>query len=85
MPKKPKQTAAEAYEMRRREVELLLQFFRTELLHHAEYSKLNEPRWMHVSDILNARKSIIETLSQLAQQDTAFIEKRLAEAREGGK
>jgi hypothetical protein len=75
-----KQTANEAYGMRRREVEVLLQFFAIELDHHAEYAKVNGPRWTHVGDVLTARKSIIEALAQLAQQDEAFIEKRLIEA-----
>lgn len=80
---KTRQTAAQAYQMHQNDVGALLDLIGQEMKHHAEYAKTDGLHWGHVGDVMHTRKCLIEVLAQLAQQDEAFIEKHLAEMREG--
>jgi len=82
---KTKQTAAQAYQIPQNDIGALLDLIGQEAKQHAEYAKTEGLHWGHVGDILHIRKCLVEVLAQLAQQDEAFIEKHLAEMREGKK
>ena len=80
-----KETAAQAYQIHQNDIGALLDLIGQEAKHHAEYAKTDGLHWGHVGDLLHTRKCLVEALAQLAQQDEAFIEKHLAEMREGRK
>jgi hypothetical protein len=80
-----KQTANEAYQMHQNDIGALLDLIGQEAKHHAEYAKADGLHWGHVGDVMHTRKCLVEVLAQIAQQDEAFIEKHLAEMREGKK
>ena len=49
---------------------------------HGAYAKKAGLHFGHVGDLGAARRSLVEVLAQLAQQDEQFVWKRLADARE---
>ena len=85
MAKNAKQTANEAYQRNQNDIGALLDLIGQEAKRHGEYAKTEGIHWGHVGDVAHARKCLLEVLAQLAQQDEAFIEKHLAEMREGRK
>ena len=62
----------------------LLDLIGQEMKRHAEYAKTDGLHWGHVG-VLQVRNCLVEVLAQLAQQDEAFVENRLAEMRESRK
>ena len=80
-----KQTANEAYQRNQNDIGALLDLIGQEAKRHGEYAKTEGIHWGHVGDVAHTRKCLLEVLAQLAQQDEAFIEKHLAEMREGRK
>ena len=85
MAKNAKQTANEAYQRNQNDIGALLDLIGQEAKRHGEYAKTEGIHWGHVGDVAHTRKCLLEVLAQLAQQDEAFIEKHLAEMREGRK
>jgi hypothetical protein len=52
---------------------------------HARHAKASGLNFGHTGDLATARRSLVEVLAQLAQQDEQFVWKRLAEARKARK
>ena len=76
-----KQTAKEAYQERLKDVGCLLDMLREEAWHHAEDATKEGVHWGHVGDLDYLREGLVKHLTTLAQQDDAFVEKRLADKR----
>jgi hypothetical protein len=63
----------------------LLRFIAEETKMHAAHAKKAGLHFGHVGDLGAVRRSLVEVLAQLAQQDEEFVWKRLAETRAGKK
>jgi hypothetical protein len=72
----------DAYRMAQDDIRTLLRFIGLETRMHAGYAKKSGLHFGHVGDLGAARRSLVEVLAQLAQQDEQFVWKRLADARE---
>ncbi len=57
-----KQTAAETYETRRREIAAMLELLKCELEGHADNAKADGLDWGHVGDLGHIRENLKETL-----------------------
>ena len=79
------QTPKEAYLEGLTDVGRLLDMLREETWRHAEYATKETVNWGHAAELASVRRRLIEALAQLAQQDGAFIEERLAGLRAEGK
>jgi hypothetical protein len=79
---KTKETAAQAYQRNQDDVGALLDLVGQEMAHHHEYAKTEGIHFGHAGDLAALRKTLIEALAQLAQQDEAFITRHLDEMRE---
>ena len=75
----------DAYRMAQGDVRTLLRLIAQETRMHAGYAKKSGLHFGHVGDLGAVRKSLVEVLSQLAQQDEQFVWKRVADARKGKK
>ena len=67
------------------DIRALLRLIAQETRMHAGYAKKSGLHFGHVGDLGAVRRSLVEVLAQLAQQDEQFVWKRLAEARAGRK
>ena len=74
--------AKDAYRMAQDDIRTLLRFILQETSMHAEHAKRSGLHFGHVGDLGAVRRSLVEVLAQLAQQDEQFVWKRLADARE---
>ena len=72
----------DAYRMAQDDIRTLLQMIALETRMHGRYAKKSGLHFGHVGDLGAVRRSLVEVLAQLAQQDEQFVWKRLAEARE---
>ena len=75
----------DAYRMAQDDIRTLLRFIAEEARMHAGYAKKSGLHFGHVGDLGAVRKSLVEVLSQLAQQDEQFVWKRVAAMRRGKK
>jgi len=75
-------TARGPYLMAQGDIRTLLRFIAEETKMHAAYAKKSGLHFGHVGDLGAVRRSLVEVLAQLAQQDEQFVWKRLADARE---
>ena len=75
----------DAYRMAQGDIRTLLRFILQETSMHGEHARRSGLHFGHVGDLGAVRRSLVEVLSQLAQQDEQFVWKRLAEARAGRK
>ena len=75
----------EAYQMAQGDIRTLLRFIAEEARMHAGYAKKDGLHFGHVGDLGIARRSLVEVLAQLAQQDEQFVWKRVAAMRRGKK
>jgi hypothetical protein len=80
-----KETAAQAYQRNQEDIGALLSMIGEEAKRHAAFAKAEGEHWGMVGDVFHARTCMVEVLAFLAQQDEAFIEKRLSDARQGRK
>ena len=76
-----KDTAAEVYQARRRDVDSLLDMLRDEVAHHAAYAATEPGDWCFAGDMGHLRELLVEALCFLAQQETEDVERRLSEGR----
>ena len=72
----------DAYRMAHDDIGALLRMIRLETRMHARYATKSGLNFAHVGDLAAIRRSLVEVLAQLAQQDEQFIWKRLAKRRE---
>jgi hypothetical protein len=82
---KTKETAAQAYQRNQEDLGALLDALAQEVRMAADYAAKDGMDWSKVGSLAEIRSKLVETLAFLAQQDEAFIEKRLADARQGRK
>ena len=75
----------DAYRMAQDDVRTLLRFIAEETKMHGAYAKKAGLHFGHVGDLGAVRRSLVEVLAQLAQQDEQFVWKRVADARKGKK
>ena len=75
----------DAYRMAQDDIRTLLRLIAEETRMHAGYAKKSGLHFGHVGDLGAVRRSLVEVLAQLAQQDEQFVWKRVAEARAGRK
>ncbi|MGO8702195.1 MAG: hypothetical protein ACLQVA_00140 [Candidatus Brocadiia bacterium] len=75
----------DAYRMAQDDVGALLRMIRLETRMHRRYAGKNGLTFALVGDLAAVRRSLVEVLAQLAQQDEQFVWKRVAEARAGRK
>ena len=75
----------DAYRMAQDDIRTLLRLIVQETRMHAGYAKKSGLHFGHVGDLGAVRRSLVEVLAQLAQQDEQFVWKRVAEARTGRK
>jgi hypothetical protein len=75
----------DAYRMAQDDIRTLLRLIAEEARMHAGYAKQDGLHFGHVGDLGAARRSLVEVLAQLAQQDEQFVWKRVADARKGKK
>ena len=62
MKKATKETAAQSYETRRREITAMLDFLKCELDAHAERAKADGLNWGYAGDLAHIRANLKETL-----------------------
>ena len=74
-----KQTAAEAYEARRRDVDKLADMLKEEVAHHAEFAQKDGVNWAHAGDLSYVQGLLVDALSFLAQQEPGDVVRRLQE------
>jgi hypothetical protein len=74
-----KQTAAAAYEVRRRDVDKLADMLKEEVAHHAEFAQKDGINWAHAGDLSHVQGLMIEALCFLAQQEPGDVTRRLRE------
>jgi len=79
---KTKETAAQAYQRNQDDVGALLDLISQEAAHHHDYAKTEGIHFGHAGDLAALRKTLIEALAQLAQQDETFIIQHLDEMRQ---
>ena len=75
----------DAYRMAQDDIRTLLRLIAQETRMHARYAKKSGLHFGHVGDLGLARRSLVEVLAQLAQQDGEFVWKRVAEMRKARK
>jgi len=75
----------DAYRLAHGDVLALCKMISLETRMHGRYARKSGLNFAHVGVLAAIRRSLIEVLAQLAQQDEQFVWKRLAEAREGRK
>jgi hypothetical protein len=64
------------------DIRALLRMIALETRMHARHAKKSGLSFGHTGDLAAVRRSLVEVLAQLAQQDEQFVWKRLAETRE---
>jgi len=74
-----KQTAAQAYQARRRDVDKLADMLKEEVAHHAEFAQKDGVNWAHAGDLGHVRELLVEALAFLAQQEPGDVARRLQE------
>ena len=72
----------DAYRMAHGDVLALCKMISLETRMHGRYAKKAGLNFAHVGDLAAIRRSLVEVLTQLSQQDKLFVWKRLAEGRE---
>ena len=72
----------DAYRMAQVDVLTLVRLIAQETGMHAAHAKKSGLHFGHVGDLGAVRRSLVEVLAQLAQQDEQFVWKRVAESRE---
>ena len=75
----------DAYHMAHDDVLTLCKMIALETRMHGRYAKKAGLHFGHVGDLGAVRRSLVEVLAQLAQQDEQFVWKRVANARKGKK
>jgi hypothetical protein len=70
-----------AYETAHNHVFLLCGLIAQETMMHGRRAKKSGLTFAHVGDLAALRRSLVEVLAQFAQQDQAFVWKRMAHAR----
>ena len=70
-----------AYQMAHNDVFLLCGLIALETMMHGRQAKKAGLNFGHVGDLAALRRSLVEVLAQFAQQDQAFVWKRMAHAR----
>lgn len=75
----------DAYRMAHDDVLTLCKMIALETRMHGRYAKKAGLHFGHVGDLGAVRRSMVEVLAQLAQQDEQFIWKRVAAMRRGKK
>ena len=75
----------DAYRMAQDDIRTLLRLIAEEARMHAGYAKKDGLHFGHVGDLGAVRRSLVEVLAQLAQQDEQFVWKRVAAMRRGKK
>ena len=75
----------DAYRKAQDDVRALLRLIAEETRMHARYAKKAGLSFGHVGDLAAVRRSLVEVLAQLAQQDEQFVWKRVAEMHEAKK
>jgi len=75
----------DAYRMAQGDIRTLLRFIAQETRMHGRYAKKAGLNFGHVGDLAAVRSSLVDVVTQLAQQDGEFVWKRVAEMRKAKK
>jgi len=75
----------DAYRMAQDDIRTLLRLIAQETRMHAGYAKKSGLHFGHVGDLGAVRRSLVEVMAQLSQQDEQFVWKRVAAMRRGKK
>ena len=75
----------DAYRKAQDDVRALLRLIAEETTMHGRYAKKAGLTFAHVGDLATVRSSLVDVMTQLAQQDREFVWKRVAEVRKAGK
>ena len=81
MPRNTKETAADTYAERRRDIDWLLETLRAELVEHAGLATDRPADWSLAGDIGHVRNELIELVAFLTEQEPAEVARRLDEVR----
>jgi len=75
----------DAYRKAQDDVRSLCRLILQETQMHGRYAKKAGLNFGHVGDLAAVRSSLVDVMTQLAQQDGEFVWKRVAEMRKAGK